>query len=206
MKTAGRTEAMDRQVAVHEAGHLTAAWHLEVPWRTVTIDPGPGFKGRVEFWPRTDAQEQFLDEAGHTPYEDLQNRVRRFIETRMMVSLAGGLAASVILGIDLQETGMAQMKELTAAARERLGLQDTDVHEVIVDGDEMDATLLAHRINNAGDDAAGFFCEWMLERARTMVDEPHFRARVEAAADVLQKHRTLSRNQLIDGLKNRSAG
>ncbi|KWV59815.1 hypothetical protein AS156_30285 [Bradyrhizobium macuxiense] len=43
----GRTEEEDQRVSVHEAGHAVAARLLGHPLGGATIDPGPGYEGRV---------------------------------------------------------------------------------------------------------------------------------------------------------------
>jgi hypothetical protein len=43
----GRTEDEDHRIAVHEAGHAVAARLLGHPLGGATVDPGPGFAGRV---------------------------------------------------------------------------------------------------------------------------------------------------------------
>jgi len=43
----GRTEEQDQRIAVHEAGHAVAARLLGNPLGGATVDPGPGYEGRV---------------------------------------------------------------------------------------------------------------------------------------------------------------
>jgi hypothetical protein len=43
----GRTEEEDERIAVHEAGHCVAARLLGHPLGGATVDPGPGYEGRV---------------------------------------------------------------------------------------------------------------------------------------------------------------
>jgi hypothetical protein len=43
----GRTEEEDRRVACHEAGHAVCARLLGHPLGGATVDPGPGYEGRV---------------------------------------------------------------------------------------------------------------------------------------------------------------
>jgi hypothetical protein len=43
----GRTEEHDHRIAVHEAGHAVAARLLGHPLGGATVDPGPGYEGRI---------------------------------------------------------------------------------------------------------------------------------------------------------------
>jgi hypothetical protein len=43
----GRSEEHDHRIAVHEAGHAIAARLLGHPLGGATVDPGPGYEGRV---------------------------------------------------------------------------------------------------------------------------------------------------------------
>ena len=43
----GRTEEEDERIAVHEAGHAVCARRLGHPLGGATVDPGPGYEGRV---------------------------------------------------------------------------------------------------------------------------------------------------------------
>jgi hypothetical protein len=43
----GRTEEQDQRIAVHEAGHAVAARLLGNPLGGATVNPGPGYEGRV---------------------------------------------------------------------------------------------------------------------------------------------------------------
>jgi len=43
----GRTEEQDRRIAIHEAGHAVAARLLGNPLGGATVNPGPGYEGRV---------------------------------------------------------------------------------------------------------------------------------------------------------------
>jgi hypothetical protein len=43
----GRTEDDDERIAVHEAGHIVVARLLGHPLGGATVDPGPGYEGRV---------------------------------------------------------------------------------------------------------------------------------------------------------------
>ncbi len=43
----GRTEEEDERIAVHEAGHAVCARILGHPLGGATVDPGPGYEGRV---------------------------------------------------------------------------------------------------------------------------------------------------------------
>jgi hypothetical protein len=43
----GRTEEQDERVAVHEAGHAVVARLLGHPLGGATVDPGPGYEGRI---------------------------------------------------------------------------------------------------------------------------------------------------------------
>jgi hypothetical protein len=43
----GRTEDEDERIAVHEAGHIVVARRLGHPLGGATVDPGPGYEGRV---------------------------------------------------------------------------------------------------------------------------------------------------------------
>jgi hypothetical protein len=43
----GRTEEQDERIAVHEAGHIVVARLLGHPLGGATVDPGPGYEGRV---------------------------------------------------------------------------------------------------------------------------------------------------------------
>ncbi|HWX29473.1 MAG TPA: hypothetical protein VNZ53_18765 [Steroidobacteraceae bacterium] len=43
----GRTEEQDHRIAIHEAGHAVAARLLGHPLGGATVDPGPGYEGRV---------------------------------------------------------------------------------------------------------------------------------------------------------------
>jgi hypothetical protein len=47
LATIGRTEEQDRRVACHEAGHIVVARLLGHPLGGATVDPGPGYEGRV---------------------------------------------------------------------------------------------------------------------------------------------------------------
>src|ERR1700730_14889259 len=43
----GRTEEEDERIAVHEAGHAVAGRLLGHPLGGATVDPGPGYEGRI---------------------------------------------------------------------------------------------------------------------------------------------------------------
>jgi hypothetical protein len=43
----GRTEELDQRIAVHEAGHAVCARLLGHPLGGATVDPGPGYEGRI---------------------------------------------------------------------------------------------------------------------------------------------------------------
>src|ERR1700756_1054342 len=43
----GRSEEHDHRIAVHEAGHAVAARLLGHPLGGATVDPGPGYEGRI---------------------------------------------------------------------------------------------------------------------------------------------------------------
>ena len=43
----GRTEEEDERISVHEAGHATCARLLGHPLGGATVDPGPGYEGRI---------------------------------------------------------------------------------------------------------------------------------------------------------------
>jgi len=92
----------EQSTAYHEAGHAVMAIDRQVPFNTVSIIPDDDSWGRVMSRPLP---------GSFQPDINTDARTRRFIENRVMVMYAGGLAQVMIL--DKEPEGTSQDNEVT---------------------------------------------------------------------------------------------
>lgn len=156
---------MDQELintAYHEAGHAVFAALLSVQFKYVTIKPADGSLGHLRHLsPKSKALENI----------DVQVPlwVRAYIERRVMISLAGGLAAEKFENDAKTATG--------------------------IEMDYLQAVELASYIAPAIEEAEAYV-GWLSVRSRLLLDVPVHWVMVQSVAEALLVHSRLSSRQV----------
>ncbi len=203
------TEADRVRTATHEAGHAAAAYILGRRLGPVSIEPSAHFNGIAFSFDRAKtltAAEQAASDRLDLPVVLLPARLRRRIETSVMVSLAGWEAARSIwppetgyIPVSEDETRaeeLARIAVLTSRGlppSEAAMLEEAAQTETPTDEDQAIGVCLAWA---AGD--AAHYLSWLRAATAYMVSTSRFRRLVAAMVPELLTHRTLSGRRVRD--------
>jgi hypothetical protein len=185
------------RVAVHEAGHAAAGFMLSRHCKVVSIIPSQAYAG-VTIFGASAMPEYDVAEVVALPVFLQPARFRRFIETDIVISLAGPSAAMCLsaprTGYVADEPDEEQARQvaktaiLTKGERERL---DRSASRPVPDRtDEEKAERLSWAI--AGNESAGAYLNWLMSETRHLVLSERFRGYVNALVPPLLEHKTLS--------------
>lgn len=123
LASVGRTEQQDRRIGIHESGHILAARLLGNPLGGATVEPGPGFEGRVWGEYHMDAFAEGRGDASDvrdalaslmpTPGEDVGAASDVFMDVhRHCIELAAGKAAErIVLGADDERSAADDLRQ-----------------------------------------------------------------------------------------------
>ncbi len=185
-----------RATAVHEAGHVAASYFLHVPFKHVTIIESEDAAGHVLHEPMSDAMLERIEAASYSGLGGFVDATtRRWVEQRVIVALAGGLAQQQAMSHNPTEVGSGLVKltdEAAAALAAKHGGEPEAWVAMIGGGDMEYALSLVEQLSGGNYDEAGEYLGWLTERTRTMLANPDVWLAVEAVADALVERRTLS--------------
>jgi hypothetical protein len=190
-----------QRTAYHESGHTSMAYLLKRRAGIVSIRPGAHHGGITFHGPAPKVPQEMFDRYLGLPVPLLPGRLRRYIETDILISLAGDEAARV-LWFRSPETGYrpetaedeaaaeALANELVSLSRtERKKLVEAERSEHQHDADR--AWLIAHA---AVDDPieAGAYLEWLRILTRGLIQSTRCLRLIDALAAELLEHEVLS--------------
>jgi hypothetical protein len=195
--TNGDAEA-EWEVAVHEAGHAVAAICLGGAVVAVSIIPdadGNSLGHTRHHALKANWGDRLIDASYEASCGGFVNsRTRRWVEKRIMVCLAGGLATMRATGNEDHEVGMGPVMlspaEAASMAAQYGGVPE-DYSKLIVGGDLQEALDLAGRVSGS-DDEADEYVGWLWKRTLNLMDRFDFWPSVEAVADALITRKRLS--------------
>jgi hypothetical protein len=99
--------------AVHEGGPVAASYFLQVPFTYVTIVEEEGAAGPMHHGPASATTAERIDVASYSGCGGFVDATTcRWVEQRVIVALAGGLAAQRAMGLSATEVGSG-VEELT---------------------------------------------------------------------------------------------
>lgn len=185
-----------KRVAVHEAGHAAMGYMLNRPCKMLSITPGLAYAGATFFAaaavPDFDRADLMLPVFLHP------TRFRRFIETEIVISLAGSFAALYLsaprTGYIPEEPDDEHARQIANSAilsrAEREWLERAAAMPGPFRTDDEDAERLSWAI--AGSESAGAYLNWLSAETRHLVLSSRFRGYVDALVPALLEHRTLS--------------
>jgi hypothetical protein len=139
----GRTEEEDERIAVHEAGHAVVARLLGHPLGGATVDPGPGYEGRV--WGECYA-EAFTNGRGDASHvrETLAPLMPKPGEDRSAVSDVFGSVYAQCLELSAGRAAEAMLLEGEAAPPVDDLRQARELAMLICSSEEAIETFIAH--------------------------------------------------------------
>lgn len=178
--------------AYHEAGHAVASWLLERGIVRVSIAADEETLGFVEHYPRQRWQDR-LEEADYQSSWGgfIDARLRRGVETDIMISLAGGMTEQELTGVPDYETGSGISKLTEEEAQELAAKLGGKSETLITHGDWRRVMDLAYKVSSSEKEAWAYVA-WLQERTRSLMGHPLFEPAVRALAGALLEHRILT--------------
>lgn len=163
-----------RAIAYHEAGHALGMWRGRLPFRRITIEPGPDYLGMILSGSLRLREEHVYDPSP---------RVRDRLERKIVAILCGPEAERLVRG----------RYNHAGAGRVSFG----KFNRLSSSGDLDQAVALAEQI--IGDTGREFtlYFGWLRERARNIVSNPTWRLALDALAEALLERRTLRGDEAI---------
>lgn len=185
-----------RVAAYHEAGHAVAAYFLHVPILYVTTRREDDAAGHVAFTPLTSAMKEKLEYADYASAYggSVDQSTRRWVEARVMVTIAGGLVAQQAMGLADNEvgSGLVELPDREASAlAAKHGGEVREWKRVIEGGDQEDAHDLVVKVSGTREEA-GAYLEWLRQRTLSLLSDPAVWLAVEALTAALIERETLS--------------
>ncbi len=192
----GTSERELRSTAFHEAGHVAAHYFLRVPFNYVTIVESDDAVGHVHHGPVPDAWIQRIEAATYSGFGGFVDApTRRWAEARVMVSLAGGLAAQQAMGLSETEvgSGLVEVSDSVASAlAAKHGGEPDDWTTTIAGGDIESALTLVEQLTGGNLAEAEPYLDWLSQRTVTLLAHPYVWLAVETVAGALMERHTLS--------------
>jgi hypothetical protein len=193
LKTPTTPSTKDRAAAWHEAGHAVAAIVLGMAFRWVSIQEEEGSLGRVYHGELTNKQVERLELAAYETGRDA--RIHRFIESRIIVTLAGSETAALFMGSTAEDEGAGVGNPLTQADADQLNVPKPGVIRVgeplrpgerllLPGGDARQALWLATQICDSEEETSAYL-EWLRQRTLNLIREKTFGPAVRAVTDEL---------------------
>lgn len=199
------------RTSFHEAGHAVAAVLLGRPLGLVTIRPGAAYSGLCQ-WTSARVTDADLDKIDRGPVPMMPARLRRVIETSVIVSLCGPLAAELAgpyngtvppdeaHDLDEAERLARGVADLSRPDRDRLAGLEADPEPL--DPDEERAWRRASALDV---DAPVHYLGWLRALARSLTCSPPFVRGAEALAPVLRERGVTggrrARAIILDGIR-----